>query len=503
MISTVQNLSMGDLFSRSELRVARRISTLALANPFGPEWEAAEREFRGSARATGPDAGGVNRQEDARRAEALVRPALDSLKSGLRPSEEQRELYESAALFLLYLRFVPRLLRMVEASPKGDAAATQPVAWFPQFVAEAHELLLPARGNVLTLLPPEHLLASLYQIVRALHSINGLIVGSSPSVARLRAAIWQSIFTVDLRRYRRTAYRSLDDVPTLITGPSGSGKELVARAIGYARYVPLDRGTKRFTVLPRQAFHALNLSALSPTLIESELFGHRRGAFTGATEDRAGWLESCPAGGAVFLDEIGDISADIQVKLLRVIESRTFQRLGETKPRQFLGKIVAATNRDLGREMRAGRFREDLYYRLCADMLTTPALIDCLRESPGELRALLLHVAARTVGEAEAPELTAQVEGVVRASLGESYPWPGNFRELEQCVRNVLIHGDYRPAAAASGENESGDLERGMRAGTMTADELLRRYVRIVYDQTGNLVETARRLDLDRRTVRA
>ena len=223
---------MGDLFSRSELRVARRISTLALANPFGPEWEAAEREFRGSARATGPDAGGVNRQEDARRAEALVRPALDSLKSGLRPSEEQRELYESAALFLLYLRFVPRLLRLVEASPKGDAAATQPVAWFPQFVAEAHELLLPARGNVLTLLPPEHLLASLYQIVRALHSINGLIVGSSPSVARLRAAIWQSIFTVDLRRYRRTAYRSLDDVPTLITGPSGSGRRCAGSAAG-------------------------------------------------------------------------------------------------------------------------------------------------------------------------------------------------------------------------------------------------------------------------------
>jgi DNA-binding NtrC family response regulator len=355
----------------------------------------------------------------------------------------------------------------------------------------------------LTLHPPQHQLASFYQIVRALRAIEGLLVGSSASAIRLRSAIWQSVFTIDLRRYRRTAYRTLDDVPTLITGPSGSGKELVARAIGYSRYVPFDVAARRFTVDPRTAFHALNLSALSPTLIESELFGHRRGAFTGAQEDRAGWLESCPAGGAVFLDEIGEISPDIQVKLLRVIESRTFQRLGETKPRPFIGKIVAATNRDLGREMRAGRFREDLYYRLCADMLTTVSLTQGFRETPGERRALIRHVAGRLVGESEADELTLQVESVVRNNLGEDYGWPGNFRELEQCVRNVLIHGDYKPAAGRSAEADPDDLSRGLRAGAFTAEELLRRYVRIVYDDSGSLLETARRLDLDRRTVRA
>jgi DNA-binding NtrC family response regulator len=100
-------------------------------------------------------------------------------------------------------------------------------------------------------------------------------------------------------------------------------------------------------------------------------------------------------------------------------------------------------------------------------------------------------------------DLSAQVEQVVRARLGDGYPWPGNFRELEQCVRNVLIHGDYEPPATGRDEGESRDLERGLRTGALTAEELLRGYVRIVYDQTGSLVEAARKLDLDRRTVRA
>src|SRR5205807_1091162 len=115
---------------------------------------------------------------------------------------------------------------------------------------------------------------------------------------------------------------------------------------------------------------------------ESELFGHARGAFTGALQDRGGRLEECSALGSVFLDEIGDVDPAIQVKLLRVLQSRSFERLGETKPRRFEGKILAATNRDLAAEIRAGRFREDFYYRLCSDIVVTPTLADQLRASP-------------------------------------------------------------------------------------------------------------------------
>lgn len=173
---------------------------------------------------------------------------------------------------------------------------------------------------------------------------------------------------------------SLRDVTTLITGPSGTGKELVARAVGLSGYIPFDDKTAAFASDFVGSFHALNLSALPVTLIESELFGHRRGAFTGAVSDRRGWLEICEPGGAVFLDEIGDLDPVVRVKLLRVLETRTFQPVGGTTSRRFHGKIIAATNRDLAEGMRTGQFRPDFYYRLCSDVIVTPSLHDQLRE---------------------------------------------------------------------------------------------------------------------------
>jgi DNA-binding NtrC family response regulator len=232
------------------------------------------------------------------------------------------------------------------------------------------------------------------------------------------------------------------------------------------------------------------------------LFGHRRGAFTGALQDRVGWLEVCPEGGAVFLDEIGEVDVSVQVKLLRLLQTRTFHRLGESRPRSFAGKIIAATNRDLVEEMEAGRFRRDFYYRLCSDVIVTPSLREQLADSPQELPRLVGFIARRLVGDEQGEELAAEVLEVVAKQLSPTYPWPGNFRELEQCVRNVLVRRRYepvrltpsRPAAALAAELESGRL---------TAEQILRRYCAIVYAQTRNIEETARRLDLDRRTVRA
>src|SRR6185503_3035069 len=210
---------------------------------------------------------------------------------------------------------------------------------------------------------------------------------------------WQSMFTHDMRRYRRILFDRMGDMTTLITGPSGTGKELVARAIGLSRYIPFDAATQKFRENFATSFYSINLSALSPTLIESELFGHRRGAFTGALQDRAGWLEVCPPLGTVFLDEVGEIGADIQVKLLRVLQTRKFQRLGETQDHLFSGKIVAATNRDLAAEMQAERFRPDFYYRLCSDIIRVPSLQERLRESPAELMELLVFIVRRIMGE--------------------------------------------------------------------------------------------------------
>jgi transcriptional regulator with GAF, ATPase, and Fis domain len=205
----------------------------------------------------------------------------------------------------------------------------------------------------------------------------------------------------------------------------------------------------------------------------------------------------------VFLDEIGELDMAIQVKILRVLQSRTFQRIGDTETLPFEGKIIAATNRDLASEVQAGRFREDLYYRLCSDTILTPSLRDQVRDNPGELRHLITHIIQRIVGEAD-DSLIGQVEQWIAGRLGPTYPWPGNVRELEQCVRNILVRGEYRPLRHAPttpiGGREA--LAAEICRGTLTADEMLGQYCALVYASCGSYVETARRLGMDRRTVR-
>jgi transcriptional regulator with PAS, ATPase and Fis domain len=344
--------------------------------------------------------------------------------------------------------------------------------------------------------------AELWQIERAFVHIYNNILGTSPCIARLRAAVWSSIFTGDLRRYRTGLFARMHEIPTLITGPSGTGKELVAQAIARSAHVPFDPGKQRFVQNPRELFFALNLAALSPGLVESELYGHRRGAFTGALADHAGWFEVGPEGGSVFLDEIGETDPGLQVKLLRVLQTRLFQRLGESRPRRFVGKIIAATNRNLRDAVQAGRFREDFYYRLCSDVVTTPSLRQQLDEAPGDMDRLVRAAARRWVGAAEAESLTAGVLGWIAKRLGPDYPWPGNFRELEQCVCNVLVRGCYEPLPAPA-RDLAGGLAADLEASRLTAEQLLRRYCTLVYTRTGNLQATARQLDLDWRTVRA
>jgi transcriptional regulator with PAS, ATPase and Fis domain len=276
---------------------------------------------------------------------------------------------------------------------------------------------------------------------------------------------------------------------------------LVARAIALSRYVPFDAAKMEFRHDPEHAFHPVNVAALPATLIESELFGHRRGAFTGALEDRKGWLEMCSPFGSVFLDELGDLELALQVKLLRVIETRTFHPVGSTASRPFQGKLIAATNRNLATDMREGRFREDLYYRLCADVIVTPPLSEQVRESPDVMRDLVRYMARRVAGS-EAEVLAEEVEEWMRNQLNPDYAWPGNYRELEQCVRNILIRKQYQPPETrVSSDRES--LSEDLLNCLLTADELLRRYCTLVYAKTGSYEETARRLQLDRRTVKS
>jgi hypothetical protein len=497
------------LFDPDQRRFASAVSRLIYCNPFLPERIEYEKaalgdDFDERDAHWNVQLGSGRRPPNVGKLVRRVRELLESLRNRLQVGEfdiasgPDVGLYEDLLLFALFDG-----LGFGELQP--EQSLKNPASLYEQLKSCAKPFLC-AGGLRLPLadqLP--HVFACFYQVHRAFQNIFRYIIGFSRAAVLLRAAVWQSIFTHDMQRYRRTLFMRMGDFTTLVTGASGTGKELVARAIGLSSYVPFDPKTRTFADASVEVFFALNLSALSPTLVESELFGHRRGSFTGAEADRAGWLEVCPPVGTVFLDEIGELDTAIQVKLLRVLQSRTFSRLGDTAVRQFQGKIIAATNRDLSSQMHAGACREDFYYRLCSDIVFVPSLAQRLADSPGELKQLIAHLVTRAVGE-EAPDIAAEVEHVIEDRLGIDYAWPGNIRELEQCVRNVVIRKQYHPPQFAK-SGEGGDLNQSLSIdiarGTLTVEELLRRYCTLVYAQTRSFEATARRLQIDRRTVKS
>jgi len=498
------------LFDGADRRFGAAIRAMTASNPFLPERIAAEREAlgpefeeRGADWNTRPPTATLNRNSD--RLIVRCREVIDRARAAWprdgRVDTAEAAMYESMVGFWLYQTYAARFDAVILSAMDGRGG--ERVDFYPAFRADVEaRFRLAGWAERLGAGDAPHLFASAFQIRRAFHNIFRSLVGGSAPMARLRAAIWQSIFTHDLARYRRGLHARMADFATLVTGPSGTGKELVARAIALSRYVPYDPKRGGFVGDFSAGFFPLNLAALSPTLIESELFGHRRGAFTGALADRAGWMEVCPPSGAVFLDEIGEVGTDIQVKLLRVLQSRSFQPLGSTESRRFEGKIIAATNRDLPAEIRAGRFREDFYYRLCSDQLSTPSLREQLDAAPSELQTLVTHIAGRLLDADEAGAFSRETVRWIEQHLGARYAWPGNFRELEQCVRNLLLRGRYRPAGPLV-RGAADDWNAIIESGSLTAEQLLRRYTRIVFAQAGTIEETARRLDLDRRTVKA
>jgi DNA-binding NtrC family response regulator len=500
------------IFSVTDREFATAVRGLSGVNPFLPErieWE--RRALGAEFRAEGSEWNRLTPSEQlppnmvliSRRTDELVERLASHWPAGAgRIAAEDGRLFSSLVLFALYLRFSGRFDEVIRESLVGRAPANRRLGFYAEFQREAVRLLQRPGLDLLGETPVEHVFACLFQLRRAFHQIHLSLVGGSAALMRLRAAIWESVFTRDLELYRRIFWARMHDFTTVITGPSGTGKELVARAISLSRYIPFEPKTAVFASDFGAAFFPLNLSALSPTLIESELFGHRKGAFTGALEDRPGWLEVCPPEGTVFLDEIGEVEPSVQVKLLRVLQARTFQRLGETKARKFTGKIIAATNRDLPVEIRAGRFREDFYYRLCSDQLRTPSLREQLEGNPDELEPLVAFILGQQMGEVAAQEGTRNVVAWIERHLGRDYAWPGNVRELEQCIRNFILRGAYRPAGPLVAPED--DWNSLLRPGRLTAEEVMQRYTRQVHGQSGgNVEETARRLNLDRRTVKA
>ena len=235
-------------------------------------------------------------------------------------------------------------------------------------------------------------------------ALEALIIGHSPAVVRLREMI---------RRVARS------NASVMLCGPSGSGKELVARAIH-------DEGVRS-----DKAFSAINCGAIPGELIESELFGHEKGSFTGAHARRIGHFEASE-GGTLFLDEIGDMRFDMQVKLLRVLEERTIVRVGSSDVKHVDVRVISATHQDLSAAIADGRFREDLFFRLGVVVLQVPSLADRVEDIP----ALIRHFQRKMPADAK-----CRFDNAATALLMQ-HAWPGNVRELRNFVeRASVLHG--------------------------------------------------------------
>jgi transcriptional regulator with PAS, ATPase and Fis domain len=283
--------------------------------------------------------------------------------------------------------------------------------------------------------------------------------------------------------YKQIAYAADSSAPVLITGESGTGKELIARAV--------HRHSPRAT----HAFVAVNCGALAETLLESELFGHVRGSFTGAVSDHKGMFEQAH-GGTVFLDEIGDTTPALQVKLLRVLQEGEIRPVGATRTVRVDARVVAATNVDLERAVAEQRFRQDLYYRLGVIIMRLPPL----RERRGDV-ALLVDQFLRASSQRRGRSVAITPAAVTALT---NYDWPGNVRELENTIERLVVFSrgeidiaDLPPAVIAAPQ-----LRERLFEGLPTLDEVERRYLLHVLEVVGgNRSRAADAMGIDRRTL--
>lgn len=276
----------------------------------------------------------------------------------------------------------------------------------------------------------------------------------------------------------------------LIEGETGTGKELIAQAI----HQNSDRS--------RQPFVAVHCAALAANLLESELFGHERGAFTGASERRIGRFEAAN-NGTLFLDEIGEIDASTQVKLLRFLETRSFERLGSVKPVKVDVRLVAATNRDLEAMVKKGDFREDLLYRLNVVRLNMPPL----RKRPDDIPVLLNHFMKQVAEENGVP--LVDVDPEVLQAL-QRYSWPGNIRELRNFAENTVVMKrggkvtvyDLDPRFMGQAESPAREESTGALNNPLSVEENEKRLLRNALVQAkGNRTQAAKLLGMSRRTL--
>ncbi len=469
----------------------RCVHEAGAANPFGEERVRLEAEIAG----VRPD---IKRDVRVSKTCQIVKKRLEQLEKRGRINIQRIEgedgyFLRSALLFDYFHAFrkdIDTLITRQLSNPTETITV--------DFAPPALERL---RGWGFTVEESQRFVALAFQFRRAYYFIFRHLVGRSDCIQQLRKALWQNVFTHNILMYEKYLWDRMEDFTTLLFGETGSGKGTAALAIGRSGYIPYNEKENVFTHNFINTFNTLNISQFPETIIESELFGHVRGAFTGAVKDHKGVFHRCSPHGSILLDEIGELSTHVQIKLLNVLQERVYTPVGSNEKHRFHGRIIAATNRSI-REIRERQiFRDDFYYRLCSDVITVPPLRQRIAQDPKELSDLLAHTVNRIVGR-PSPEIAEHVLHYIKNHLSLEYPWPGNVRELEQCVRRVVLRNSYESDEILKTLPADDAFDRQIADGSMNAQVLLSRYCTRLYEKHGSYEAVSRVANLDRRTVK-
>ena len=476
----------GDMLSSEERRFFSQVKQAIVTNPFSHERGDIDRDLAGAA--TGSP------EEIFKRLTYRVSNLLETIDKKSRKNRtpvdaEDAELIRYGYLFKIFHQFIDEFDRHIEEQIHHGEDVVR-VNFGPVVLRRLAASGLSAEESL-------QFLALFFQMRRAYFFIKA-ISGDSDCVQELRKSLWNNIFTDNIELYEHYLWNRMEDFSTLLLGDTGTGKGMAASAIGRSGFIPFNEKTQRFAESFSRSFISINLSQYPEALIESELFGHRKGAFTGAIDKHEGVFSRCSPYGAIFLDEIGEVSIPVQIKLLTVLEERRFFPVGSHRFEKFQGRIIAATNQPLGQLKKEGRFREDFYYRLCSDVIEVPPLSRRLQENPEELEVLLGFIIKRILGTLS-EDLIDKVSGFIRANQPENYPWPGNIRELEQCTRQVLLRNAYSWQQDSLKSNWLNLLTEQEQP---PVHQLLSDYCRHLYHKYGTYEQVARVTELDRRTVK-
>lgn len=477
-------------------RFLELVSMAAVANPFGNERDDIDKKIL-SEWMPKAVAGASEVERIANYTAAILEELLLRENKGASLSSEEQRLLEDASLFAIFHKYTEDFDQYIQKQNDSPGEILE-LPFADRISADLYRHGFKSKAA--------HYIALFFQMRRAFFFITHYVGGTSSPVQSLRERLWRTIFTADLRLYIAQFFDRMESFSVLLLGETGVGKGQVAAALGRSAYIPYDERRKNFITSFLDVFVSANISEFPATLVESELFGHKKGSFTGALENHQGLFAQTHKNGVLFLDEIGELETSLQVKILRVLQERVFSPVGGHEKKRFSGRLVAATNANLFEKIEVGSFRSDLFHRLASDVIEMPSLRDRFSSDESERKFLVARVLTRMLGRQDARQ-EQRVLRLLNGLVPPEYSWPGNLREFEQVIRRVLLHGDLAEIVEhmpGSKSNHIATQREGLdwRTVQWTADEAMSRYAQSAYEVLGTYEKVAQKLAVDWRTAK-